>query len=165
LTPFETQLWQLIEPRATELGFELVRLAYGGDKRKKLQVMAERADGTMNVEDCAALSRGVSELLDQTDPIAEEYVLEVSSPGIDRPLTRPKDYERWAGFDAKLEAAVGVNGQRRFSGTLLGLADGQVSIRTQTGEFQLPLADVVKAKLLLTDALINAARPQTLPLN
>ena len=103
-------LHDLIAPIVATMGFELVRLRFTGSAHKTLQIMAERPDGTMNVDDCAELSRAISEMLDREDPIAEDYDLEVSSPGIDRPLTRPKDYARWAGHVARLETALDARG-------------------------------------------------------
>jgi ribosome maturation factor RimP len=166
MTPFERQLTDLLEPVVTRLGFELVRLSFGGGQRPVLQIMAERPDGTMTIEGCETISRAVSALLEEQDPITDAYRLEVSSPGIDRPLTRPKDFSRWAGHEARLETAEPVDGRKRFSGTLEGLdADDQVVIATETGTFHLPRASLTKAKLVLTDALIAAARPAVEALN
>lgn len=150
------RLHSLIEPEVSRLGFELVRLSYGGG-RPVLQVMAERPDGSMSVDDCAALSRALSDVLDAEDPIPGEYSLEVSSPGIDRPLTRPKDYTRWSGFDAKVALAVPLAGRKRFQGRLEGLVDGVVQMVTEDGPVALSLADIDSAKLVLTDDLIRAA--------
>ena len=108
----------------------------------------------MGVDDCAAVSRMVSALLDVEDPIVDSYNLEVSSPGIDRPLTRLKDFERWAGFDARVEMTDPVGGRRRFSGRLKGVQDGLVTIDTGEEEVALPFAGMAKAKLLLTDELV-----------
>ena len=116
-----SHLEPIIAPVVEAAGYRLVRLRLIGTKRKTLQVMAERADGLMDVEDCARLSRALSEFLDAEDPIEGEYVLEVSSPGIDRPLTRITDFARWAGHEAKLElTAPDETGSRRFKGLLLG---------------------------------------------
>jgi len=153
----------IIEPTVEAMGFELVRVTFGGDRRPKLQIMAERADGTMTVDDCATLSHELSALLDVEDPIESEYVLEVSSPGIDRPLTRPKDFERWAGFEAKLEMRVPVEGRRRFTGRLKGLVGERVVVDLGEGEAQLPLEDIQKAKLLMSDELIAAAGRRARP--
>ncbi|GAB4571569.1 MAG: hypothetical protein Tsb008_02850 [Rhodothalassiaceae bacterium] len=148
----------LIAPTVEALGFELVRVTFGGEHRPKLQVMAERPDGTMSIADCADLSHEISALLDVEDPVPGEYVLEVSSPGIDRPLTRRKDFERWAGHEARIELLHAQDGRRRFKGVLLGLADDRVRMEVEGAEIALPLADVAKAKLVLTDALLEAAR-------
>ncbi len=147
----------LIEPVVEDMGFELVRVTFGGGQRPTLQIMAERADGSMSVEDCADLSRELSALLDVEDPIASDYVLEVSSPGIDRPLTRDKDFTRWAGHILRVETASPIEGRRRFKGRLMGLDDGTVRIRLDEGEVALPLADIQRAKLVLTDELIAEA--------
>lgn len=147
----EEKIQQLIAPVIEGLGFELVRVVLTGARQRVLQIMAERPDGSMNVEDCATISREISVLLDVEDLVQGEYSLEVSSPGLDRPLTRPKDFERFAGSDAKVESRVAIGGRRRFKGRLLGLADGDVLIRTEEGEVAVPLADVIKAKLLVSD--------------
>ncbi|MDO9458588.1 MAG: ribosome maturation factor RimP [Alphaproteobacteria bacterium] len=148
----------ILAPSAEAMGFELVRIRYGGGVRPVLQIMAERENGEMSVADCAKLSRTVSALLDVEDPISEEYVLEVSSPGIDRPLTRPKDFIRYAGHLAKLEVTPPVQGQRRFRGTLVGLtgaAEDILRLAPETGEaVEIPLAQITRAQLVLTDALI-----------
>jgi len=141
------------------MGYEVVRVAMS--KGGTLQIMIEPADGRpMDVEACATLSRALSAVLDVEDPIASAYTLEVSSPGIDRPLTRPKDYARWAGHLARLETALPIEGRRRFKGTLLGLADDDaVKIRLEDGmEVAVPLSAVSRAKLEMTDALIEEHR-------
>jgi len=153
----------IIEPAAEALGFELVRVTFGGGGRPTLQVMAERADGTMSVDDCATLSQEISAVLDVEDPIASDYVLEVSSPGIDRPLTRRKDFERWAGFEAKLELAAPLDGRRRFTGRLKGLEGEEVVMALEEGDARLPLADIQKAKLVMSEELIEAAQQQARP--
>ena len=149
----------IIQPTVTGMGFELVRVAMsrGGGT---LQVMIEPADGRpMDVEDCATLSRALSAVLDVEDPISGAYTLEVSSPGIDRPLTRPKDYARWAGHLARFETALPIDGRRRFKGTLLGLEGGVVRLKLDDGqETQVPLSAVTRAKLELTDALLDEHR-------
>jgi ribosome maturation factor RimP len=129
-----------------------------------LQVMAERLDDApMTVDDCTEISRSVSALLDVADPIAEAYMLEVSSPGIDRPLVRPEDYDRFAGFEARIELSAPVEGRKRFRGRLLGRApDATDHVRlagSEIGEVSLPLASIAKAKLVLTDDLLAAYRP------
>lgn len=148
----------LIEPAVTDLGYRLVRVSLGGDRRPKLQVMAERPDGSMTVEDCERLSREISALLDVADPIRGDYVLEVSSPGIDRPLTRPEDFTRFAGFDARITSVQQIDGRKRFTGKLLGIdGEGVIAIETQEGLAHIPFALVDKAKLVLTDALLASA--------
>ena len=148
----------IIEATVESLGFELIRVTYGGGRKPTLQIMAERPDGTMNVDDCATLSREISLLLDVEDPLPEEYLLEVSSPGIDRPLTRVKDFERWIGFDAKIELNEQLDGRRRFRGKMLKFDGEIISISTDEGDFDLAYADVSKAKLLLTDELLEAVQ-------
>lgn len=148
----------IIEATVESLGFELIRVTYGGGRKPTLQIMAERPDGTMNVDDCATLSREISLLLDVEDPLPEEYLLEVSSPGIDRPLTRAKDFERWIGFDAKIELNEQLDGRRRFRGKMLQFDGETISISTDEGDFDLAYADVSKAKLLLTDELLEAVQ-------
>lgn len=152
------EIERLIAPSLAELGYEIVRVLFGGDRRPRLQLMIERRDGqSLGVEDCSRASRAAEALLDVEDPIAGGYVLEVSSPGVDRPLTRAGDFEQWAGFAAKLELAEPQDGRRRYSGKLLGLGDGGVRLLDETGTEQtLPLANVTKAKLVLTDELLAA---------
>ncbi len=149
---------EIVAPTIVGMGYELVRVAMS--RGGTLQIMIEPADGRpMDVESCATLSRALSAVLDVEDPIAGAYTLEVSSPGIDRPLTRQKDYVRWSGHAVRLETAEPIDGRRRFKGTLLGLEDGTVRLRLDDGhEAQLPLATVTKAKLELTDALLDEHR-------
>ena len=155
---------QLIEPSLDAMGYRLVRVALTSGRGPILQVMAERADeASMTVEDCAEISRSVSAVLDVADPIAGAYTLEVSSPGIDRPLVRAEDYDRFSGFEARIELARPVGGRKRFRGRLLGTADGEVRLVTQAGETRLPLAAVARAKLVLTDELLAAARSKLAP--
>lgn len=150
----------LITPTIEDLGFEIVRIMVVGSKRPRLQIMAERKDGSgIDVEDCAQISRAVSALLDVEDPIKDAFTLEVSSPGIDRPLVRLKDFEAWSGFDAKVELSSGLDGRKRFTGRLMGLGEDEtILLEDEEGEtFALPFEDVQRAKLLLTDELIAAA--------
>ncbi|HSV29542.1 MAG TPA: ribosome maturation factor RimP, partial [Candidatus Omnitrophota bacterium] len=135
----QQRLEALIAPSLEAMGYELVRAMFQGRQRPTLQVMAERKDGKgMTVDDCADISRSLSALLDVEDPIEGAYNLEVSSPGIDRPLTRPKDFETWAGFEAKIEAFHGVDGRKRFRGRLGGLDQDRARIQTETGEAAIP---------------------------
>ncbi len=156
-TALEQRLKSLLEPAIEGLGFELVRVLLSGQNRPTIQVMAERPDRTMSVDDCARLSRELSAILDVEDPVKAGYVLEVSSPGIDRPLTRPKDFKDFLGFAAKVETKVLVDGRRRFKGELSGLEDGNLKILTEAGEIELELTNIEKAKLVLTDDLIKAS--------
>ena len=143
------------------MGYEVVRVQISGGQRSVLQIMAERADGApMTVEDCADISRSVSALLDVEDPIREAYTLEVSSPGIDRPLTRLKDFERFAGFEARLESRMAIDGRKRFKGMLQGVEDGLVCIDTEQGAARLEFDNILRAKLVLTDELIRASQEQ-----
>ena len=147
----------IIEPSLEAMGYRLVRVAFLGSKRATLQIMAERIDDVpMTVDDCTEISRSVSALLDVADPIAGAYMLEVSSPGIDRPLTRPEDYDRFAGFEARIELGQPLDGRKRFRGRILGRADAYVRIVGDAGEVSLPLADISKAKLVITDDLLKA---------
>jgi ribosome maturation factor RimP len=151
-----SQLEPIITPAIEAAGFRLVRLRIMGGKTKTLQIMAERPDGTMNVDDCAELSRALSDFLDSEDPIEGEYLLEVSSPGIDRPLTRITDYARWAGHEAKLElGAPDANGRKRFKGLLLGLEGNDVVVELDGTRTKFPFRAIAEAKLVLTDKLIQ----------
>lgn len=153
---------RLIEPEAQALGLELVRVAmFGGKSDPTLQVMAERPDTRqLDLSDCEALSRRVSEVLDAADPIEEAYRLEVSSPGIDRPLTRRQDYDDWKGFDARIRLATPLDGRKQFDAHLVGLDGDVVKVYAErVGEIDIPLDRIASAKLLLTDALIKATAP------
>lgn len=146
---------RLVAPSLAATGFEVVRVQFTGQYSPVLQIMIERTDRrAISVDDCADVSRTVSALLDVEEVIAGSYTLEVSSPGIDRPLTRPEHFVRFAGFEAKLETRIPLGGRKRFTGRLLGLEGERVRIATAEGELALPLADVQRAKLVLTDELI-----------
>lgn len=156
---------RLIEPALTAMGYELVRIAMRGGGQQTLQVMAERRDGVaMSVDDCADISRTLSALLDVEDPIAGSYTLEVSSPGIDRPLVKRTDFERFAGFEARIETLQPVGGRKRFRGRLMGVTGDDVRLREPEKsedpdeETRVPLAAISKAKLVLTDDLIAATQ-------
>jgi ribosome maturation factor RimP len=153
---------KLISPIADELGYELVRVQMqGGARRATLQIMAERRDRTaMLVEDCARLSRAISNILDEADPITEEYMLEVSSPGIDRPLMKRADYERFMGHDVKLEMTMPVGGRKRFQGAMTGIEGDNLLLDGEGGPVTLPLAAIKSAKLILTDRLIAAVEDE-----
>ncbi|MBP2306231.1 ribosome maturation factor RimP [Azospirillum melinis] len=152
---------QIITPSVEAMGYEVVRVQISGGQRSILQIMAERADGApMTVEDCADISRSVSALLDVEDPIREAYTLEVSSPGIDRPLTRLKDFARFAGFEARLESRMAIDGRKRFKGMLKGVEDGLVCVDTEQGPARLEFDNILRAKLVLTDELIRASQEQ-----
>lgn len=153
----------IVEPAIEDLGYRLVRIKISAANGCTLQIMAERPDGTMTVEDCEAVSRAVSPALDVDDPINRAYHLEVSSPGIDRPLVREGDFDRWSGHELKVELSVTLDGRKRFRGILLGVKDHAALIRlpdVKDGESDtvaLPLGDIDEAKLVLTDELITAA--------
>jgi len=158
-TSEDRHLIDLLDSVVEAAGFELVRLRLmSGTQTRRLQIMAERPDGTMNVEGCATLSRAVAEVMDAADPITGEYLLEVSSPGIDRPLTRLKDFETYEGFEARLELDRLCEGRKRFKGQLAGLEDGHIAINLD-GEPDhttlIPFDWVTEAKLVLTDELMK----------
>ena len=160
-TGLAARIAHIVEPIAADLGYELVRVRISGLNGLTVQIMAERPDGTMGIEDCELLSRNISPAMDVADPVGGEYRLEVSSPGIDRPLTRAKDFEMWAGHEAKLETEQAVNGRKRFRGILLGVKEGAAGMRlpesAENADVWLPLAEIAEAKLVLTDALLKAA--------
>jgi ribosome maturation factor RimP len=150
----------IVEPVLEDLGYRLVRVRVSGLDGCTVQIMAERPDGTMTIDDCELASRAISPVLDAADPVDRAYRLELSSPGIDRPLVRRSDFERYAGHLVKLEMAVPVEGRRRFRGLLLGTAGDAARIRRSDAapgepeEITLPIEEMLEAKLVLTDALI-----------
>lgn len=155
----ERRIGELISPALEALGYELVRVQVMGSRHKTMQVMAERLDEAgMTVDDCAAISREISALLDVDDPISEAYDLEVSSPGIDRPLVKLKDFDRFAGFDARVEMYDVINGRKKFTGKLIGLSGEKVEMKMGEERVALPYDGIRRAKLLLTDELIEAAQ-------
>jgi ribosome maturation factor RimP len=159
-TPEDRKLLELLEPVVEAAGYAVVRLRLmGGAKSgRTLQIMAERPDGDMNVDDCATVSRAVSEVLDAADPVQGDYRLEVSSPGVDRPLTRLKDFEAYAGYEARLELDRLVENRKRFKGVLAGVEGDDVLIDLEGEEdvtAQIPFAWVSDAKLALTDKLMK----------
>jgi ribosome maturation factor RimP len=157
-TSLEARLAAIVSPTLDAMGYELVRVIVLGRDRPTVQVMADRADGSqITVADCEAISRQLSAVLDVEDPIPGAWSLEVSSAGIDRPLTRAKDWNRFAGHLARAETAVPVGGRRRFAGVALGADDAGARLRLEDGsEVTLPLTAIRRAKLVLTDALIAA---------
>ena len=166
-----SHLEPIFEPVIEKAGFRLVRLRLMGGANKTLQVMAERPDGSMDVEGCAALSHALLDFIEGQDPIEGDYEIEVSSPGIDRPLTRPMDFVRWSGHEAKIELNAPVHSvgesqgdknqgdknrdRKRFRGTLLGLDGSDVIIRADNSDIRFPFRAIANAKLVLTDKLIN----------
>ena len=154
-TAMDRRLAEILLPVVEGLGFELIRMRLMGGQTKTLQIMAERPDGGIEVDECAQISTAVSAVLDVEDPLEEAYTLEVSSPGIDRPLTRFKDFDVWEGYDAKLETAELIDGRRRFRGILAGTEDDEVLIQIEEGTIGLKFDWLSDAKLVLTDDLIK----------
>ncbi len=156
----EIRILDMIEPVATGLGLDIVRIRVTGSQTPTLQIMAELPDGTMTVARCAKLSRAISPVLETEDPIASEYNLEVSSPGIDRPLTRVGDFAKWIGHEIRVElSAPTADGRKRFNGTIVSEVDGVVELDLKDGgNAKLNIADMTRAVMVLTDKLIQAAR-------
>jgi ribosome maturation factor RimP len=154
------QIADLVDPVIANLGFRLVRVRIMGRDDQTVQIMAERADGTISIEDCEAISRQLSPLLDAADVMPGAYNLEISSPGIDRPLVRPSDFEDWAGHQAKIELTELLDGRRRFSGTLEGFEDGEARLEVDLDQIGvqvigLPVDLIGEARLVLTDELVR----------
>lgn len=157
-TTEDQRLVELLDPVAEAAGYEIVRLRLmGGENARRLQIMAETPDGEMVVEDCARLSRAISEVMDAADPIAGEYTLEVSSPGVDRPLTRLKDFATYEGHEARIELDRVAEGRKRFRGVLAGVDGDNIGIDLEGEEAtaMVPFSWIVDAKLILTDALMK----------
>ena len=165
-TGLAAQIAAIAEPVLTDLGFRLVRVVLSGRNGTTVQIMAERPDGTITVEECAEISRRLSPVLDVHDPIQGQYTLEVSSPGIDRPLVRPSDFEDWAGYEAKIELKEPISGRKRFRGMLEGVEGEEVRIEVELDQLGrqvigLPIRLVAEARLVLTDELIREALRRT----
>lgn len=158
----EERITDLITPTVTVTGFELVRVRITGTKEKVLEIMAEKPDKTMSAGDCATLSRALSPVLDEADPIEGQYRLEVSSPGIDRPLTQLKHFHDWQGYEAKIELDRLVEGQKRFRGILGGIEEENIvlDIDGEDDAALIPFKWVASAKLILTDALVRESLKQ-----
>jgi len=159
-SPLEVRITELINPSVEEMGLEVVRTRIMDGKRRTLQIMIDHTDGekVITAKDCAKASRQISALLDVEDPISGEYDLEVSSPGIDRPLMREKDFARFAGYEVKLSVATAIEGRKHFKGVLLGIKGQTVQMRCDGAEpVDIDFSDITAAKLILTDALITAA--------
>lgn len=158
-TAMDRRLADLVTPVIEGMGFELVRIRLMGGNTRTLQIMADRPEGGIEVDDCGDISTAVSALLDVEDPVEENYVLEVSSPGIDRPLTRLKDFEMWKGWEARMETTELIDGRRRFRGTLGGVEGEEVLIQIEEGDqtvtIGLQFDWLADAKLMLTDDLIT----------
>ena len=151
----DRRLAEIITPVIEDMGFELVRIRLMSGKDVTLQIMADKPDGGIEVDDCAEISTAISAVLDVEDPILDAYTLEVSSPGIDRPLTRLKDFDAFEGYEAKLETAELIDGRRRFKGVLAGVEDDEVLINVAEGTIGLKFDWLSDAKLVLTDDLIK----------
>lgn len=162
-TPEDRNLIELLDPVAEAAGYEIVRLRLMGGNTRRLQIMAERPDGTMDVDDCAKLSRAISEVMDAADPIAGEYLLEVSTPGIDRPLTRLKDFTAWEGYEARFELDRVADGRKRFRGQLAGIEDDNIGVNLENEPdttVYVPFSWITEAKLVLTDELLKQGAEQ-----
>jgi ribosome maturation factor RimP len=153
-TAIDRRLAEIIIPVIEGLGFELVRIRLMGGRTNTLQIMADRPDGGIVVDDCAKISTAVSAVLDVEDPLQDAYVLEVSSPGIDRPLTRLKDFDMWEGYEARLETSEMIEGRRRFKGILAGTEGTEVLLEIDEGTIGLEFEWLSEAKLVLTEDLI-----------
>ncbi len=154
-TAIDRRLAEIVGPVIEDMGFELVRIRLQGGNTPLLQIMADKPDGGIEVDDCADISTAVSAVMDVEDPIVEAYTLEVSSPGIDRPLTRLKDFDNFEGYEAKVETSELIDGRRRFKGTLAGVEDDEVLITIAEGTIGLKFDWLSDAKLVLTDDLIR----------
>lgn len=165
LTGLDARIAEMIGPALVDMGFELVRVSVLGRETPTVQIMADRADGSqITIDDCEQISHAVGAILDVEDPLPGEWTLEVSSAGIDRPLTRPKDWDRFAGHLARAEMNMPVDGRKRFSGIVLGARDGCGLMRLDDGlEVALPFDEMRKARLVLTDALIEASARMARP--
>ena len=157
-TAIDRRLADIVGPVIEGLGFELVRIRLMGGKTRVLQIMADRPDGGIDVDDCGTISTAVSAVLDVEDPIEDNYILEVSSPGIDRPLTRLKDFEMWKGWEARIETSELIDGRRRFKGGLMGVEGDEILIEIEEGGQDITIGLrfdwLSDAKLILTDELI-----------
>jgi ribosome maturation factor RimP len=161
-TSLEARIAGIVEPSLAHMGYELVRVAVLGRDRPTVQIMVDRADGaSISIEDCELLGRHFNTVMNVEDPIPGAWTLEISSPGIDRPLTRVKDWNRFAGHAARAEVVAPINGRKRFFGIVLGADESVARLRLDDGgEVALPLIDIRRAKLVLTDALIEASQTQ-----
>jgi len=165
-TGLAAEIAGLAEPVLADLGFRLVRVVVSGRNGATVQIMAERPEGTITVEECAEISRRLSPVLDVHDPMKGQYTLEVSSPGIDRPLVRPSDFDAWAGYEAKIEMKELISGRKRFRGVLEGIEGEEVRIEVELDQLGrqiigLPLGLIDEARLVLTDELIRETLRRT----
>ncbi len=159
VTTTELRIAEIVEPELTRMGYDLVRVRIGGGRTTQLQIMAERKDGRMEIDDCAELSKTVSGLLDVENPIADTYRLEVSSPGIDRPLTRLGDFIAWKGHLAKIDLAEPIEGRRRFKGTIVDVRGSRIDVRSGHIDIAFDFESVANARLVITDDLLHATGP------
>lgn len=159
----EARIADIVEPEINDLGYRLVRVKMTSLNGSTLQIMAERPDGTMTVEGCEEISRAISPVLDVEDPVERAYHLEVSSPGIDRPLVRLSDFADWAGHVAKLETRQMINGRKRYKGFIIGVKGNDITFRREDpkpeedDEFTIPVGEIKDAKLVMTDELVDEA--------
>jgi ribosome maturation factor RimP len=165
-TGLAAEIAGLAEPVLADLGFRLVRVVVSGRNGATVQIMAERPEGTITVEECAEISRRLSPVLDVHDPMKGQYTLEVSSPGIDRPLVRPSDFDAWAGYEAKIEMKELISGRKRFRGVLEGIEGEEVRIEVELDQLGrqiigLPVGLIAEARLVLTDELIRETLRRT----
>ena len=165
-TGLAAEIAGLAEPVLADLGFRLVRVVVSGRNGATVQIMAERPEGTITVEECAEISRRLSPVLDVHDPMKGQYTLEVSSPGIDRPLVRPSDFDAWAGYEAKIEMKELISGRKRFRGVLEGIEGEEVRIEVELDQLGrqvigLPLGLIGEARLVLTEELIRETLRRT----
>ncbi|MCC1493045.1 ribosome maturation factor RimP [Cognatishimia sp. F0-27] len=154
-TSMDKRLAEIVTPVIEDMGFELVRLRLMSGETPTLQIMAERPDGGIDVDQCAEISNGVSAVLDVEDPLLDAYTLEVSSPGIDRPLTRLQDFDTYEGYEAKLETQEMIDGRKRFRGVLAGIEGNEVLLNVQEGTIGLAFDWLTDAKLVMTDELVR----------
>ena len=160
-TPIDAHILELADPVAADLGYEIVRVRVMGGKSRRLQIMAQRADGNMDVDDCARLSRALSGVFDAEDPFSDEWTLEVSSPGVDRPLTTLSHFADWEGHEARLELDRLVEGRKRFTGDLAGVEEGPdggkiaIDLKGEDETALIPFNWITDAKLVMSDALIE----------
>ncbi|MFW2588552.1 ribosome maturation factor RimP [Sagittula sp. SSi028] len=154
-TGMDKRIAEIVAPVIEDMGFELIRLRLQGGETPLLQIMAERPGGGIHVDECAEISTAVSAVLDVEDPISDQYTLEVGSPGIDRPLTRLKDFDTYEGYEAKIETAEMIDGRKRFRGVLAGVENGEVLINLDEGTIGLQFDWLADAKLVMTDELVR----------
>lgn len=156
-SPLEDKITDLAHPVLTGMGYALVQARVTSDDGQTVRILAEDSTGNLGVTDCAKISRALSALFDVEDPVPGAYRLEVSSPGIDRPLVRAEDFTKYSGKDVKIELDIPLNGQKKFRGILRGESGGMVTLDTDTGAVALPLGDIAKAKLVMSEALLGPA--------